>query len=73
VTVNLLGNDPYGIFLYSHFLETFLIPKPDKPEITNYNIKISNKIESQLFRALNFSHWDLLFEIYLLLKPEHLV
>jgi len=43
---------------------------PDKPEITNYNIQISNKIKRQLFGILNFGHCDLfgicdlLFEIF---------
>jgi len=50
------------------------MPKPDKPEITNYkhhlilklgqinyrlNIQISNNIKSQLFDILNFGHCDL--------------
>jgi len=41
-----------------------------KPEITNYNIQISNNIKHQLFGILNFGHCDLfgicvlLFEIF---------
>ena len=34
-------------------------PNQDPPEITNYNIKISNKIKSQLIGILKFSHCDL--------------
>jgi len=43
---------------------------PETPEITNYNIQISNKIERQLFGILNFGDCDLfvicvlLFEIF---------
>jgi len=43
---------------------------PNKPEISNYNIQISNKIKSQLFGNLNFGHCGLfgicvlLFEIF---------
>ncbi len=53
------------------------VPNPDKPEITNYKHQITNKIKSQVFGILNFSHCDLfdicdlLFEIFYLLKPEH--
>jgi len=39
---------------------------PDKPEITNYNIQISNKIKRQLFVILNFVICYLLFFWYLL-------
>ena len=38
-------------------------PNPDKPEITNYNIQISNKIKRQLFGILNFGHCDLPFDL----------
>ena len=43
---------------------------PDKPELTNYNHQISNKIKCQLFGILNLGHCDLfgicvlLFEIF---------
>ena len=30
-----------------------------KPEITNYNIQISNKIKRQLFGILDFGHYNL--------------
>jgi len=41
-----------------------LCQNPDKPEITNYNHQITNKIKHQLFWILNLGHCDLLFEIF---------
>ncbi len=35
---------------------------PNYKQIPNYNIQISNKIKSQLFGILNFSHCDLPFD-----------
>jgi len=46
--------------------------QPDKPEITNYKLQITNKIKRQLFGILNFGHcnlfdiWNLLFGILFL-------